>query len=94
MIPLASDPFGYGWDLLGTAAYQVNIGVVNAKFIWLLSVAAIVIAHIVAVYLAHLVSLRVFPSARQAMKSQYPMLALMVAYTMTSLWIIAQPIVA
>jgi hypothetical protein len=33
------------------------------------------------------------PDHASALRSQYPMLALMVSYTATSLWIIAQPIV-
>jgi hypothetical protein len=39
------------------------------------------------------VALREFGSRRLAALSQIPMLALMVAYTMLSLWILAQPIV-
>ena len=34
-----------------------------------------------------------YASRRAALRSQYPMLALMIAYTLFSLWIIAQPIV-
>ena len=93
IIPLASDPFGYGWDLFGTADYRIDISVVNAKFVWFLSVGAIVLGHIIAVYLAHTRALRTFPDHGSAQRSQYPMLALMVMYTITSLWIIAQPIV-
>ncbi len=43
--------------------------------------------------IAHLLALREFPGRRAALRSQYPMVALMIAYTMSSLWIIAQPIV-
>ena len=53
IIPLASDPFGYGWDLFGTTLYRIDIGVVDAKFIWYLSVIAIVTGHIVAVWVGH-----------------------------------------
>ena len=49
--------------------------------------------HIVAVYLAHCVALKANSDRRAALRSQWPMVALMVCYTMTSLWIIAQPIV-
>jgi len=93
LIPLASDPFGFGWDLFGTAAYKVNIAVVNARFAWFTAVAAIVVGHIIAVYLAHVIALRTLRDHRPALRSQYPMLALMVGYTMISLWILAQPIV-
>ena len=92
IIPLASDPFGYGWDLFGTADYKVNIALVNARFAWILSVGAIVLGHISAVYLAHVIALRTMRDNRSAMRSQYPMLALMVMYTVISLWIVAQPI--
>ena len=33
------------------------------------------------------------PNHREALRSQYPILALLVMYTVTSLWIIAQPLV-
>ncbi len=93
IIPLASDPFGYGWNLFGTADYQVDIAIVGARFAWIAAVIAIVIGHIVAVYLAHVMALRAFGDRAIALRSQYPMLVLMVGYTMISLWIIAQPIV-
>ena len=94
IIPLASDPLGFGWDLLGTSDYRLNIAVVNAKFVWFVSVGAIVLGHIVSVFVAHVISLAEFPDRRGALRSQYPMLALMVFYTATSLWILAQPIVS
>jgi hypothetical protein len=93
MIPLVSDPFGFGWDLFGTSRYFVNIGIVNARFVWITSVIAIVTGHIVAVWLAHVVALRRFRDSHTALRSQIPMLVLMVAYTMLSLWILAQPVV-
>jgi hypothetical protein len=30
-----SDPFGWGWNLFGTADYEVRIGIVDAAFVWL-----------------------------------------------------------
>jgi hypothetical protein len=93
MIPLASDPFGFDWDLFDTSRYFVNIGIVSARFVWITSVIAIVTGHIVAVWLAHVIALRRFQQSRAALLSQIPMLFLMVAYTMLSLWILAQPVV-
>ena len=90
---LASDPFGWGWNLFGTADVGIDIGIVNARFVWFLSISAIVIGHIVAVYVAHVYAVRVFPGKGDAIRSQYPMLVLMASYTMASLWIVAQPIV-
>ena len=66
---------------------------IPVSVVWYLSVGAIVVGHIVAVYVAHVIALRELPDPRRALRSQYPMLALMVGYTMVSLWILAQPIV-
>jgi hypothetical protein len=93
LIPEISDPFGWGWDLFGTRDYRVDIAIVGAREIWFFSVAAIVIGHIAAVYLAHAEAMRFHGRAGRALMSQIPMLILMVGYTMVSLWIIAQPIV-
>ena len=92
IIPLASDPFGSGWDLFGTADYSLNIAIINARVLWFLSVSLIVLGHVLAVYLAHRVAIRTFSDRALVLKSQYPMLALMVLYTIVTLWIIAQPI--
>ena len=51
-------PFGYGWNLLGTEDYRINMGVINARGLWYSSVGIIIVGHIIAVYLAHLISLR------------------------------------
>ena len=88
-----SDPFGWGWDLFGTARYEVNPGLVGAAFVWYSQVALIVVGHVLAVYLAHLGALRLFGDRRKALRSQLPMLALMVLYTISSLWILSQPII-
>jgi len=93
LIRLASDPFGFGWNIFGTAHFRPDIGIVGARFVWYTSLFAIVIGHVAAVSLAHIIALRRFDDPRLAIRSQIPMLVLMVAYTMLSLWIIAQPIV-
>lgn len=93
IIPLSSDPFGVGWNLFFTTHYRVDIAIVNTKFAWYTAVAAIVVGHVLAVYLAHIMALRVIGDHRAALRSQIPMMVLMVGYTMISLWILAQPIV-
>ena len=93
IIPLASDPFGFGRDIFGTSGYRIDPTVISAKAAWFLSVGAIVAGHIVSVYIAHAISLRRAANRSLALRGQYPMLALMAFYTAVSLWIIAQPIV-
>lgn len=92
IIPLVSDPFGAGADLFGTAGYVVNIAITNARFIWFFAVFSIVVGHMIAVYLAHLRANTIYGGGMLALKSQLPMLALMVIYTVVSLWIISRPI--
>jgi len=92
IVPLMSDPLGYGWDLLGTAGYRVDIGIVGARFAWYTAVAAIVCGHVVAVWLAHVRSMQVFRARSEALRSQVPLTALMVVYTLVSLSILAEPL--
>ena len=94
VIPIASDPFGLGWNLFASAGYKTDIAIIGAKTVWYTAVIAIVLGHVFAVWVAHIVALQVFDGARRALQSQYPFLVLMVLYTMVSLWILAQPIVA
>jgi len=93
LIRLISDPFGFGWNLFGTARFRPDVGIVGTRFVWYTSLIAIVLGHVVAVMLAHIVALRRLRDRTLAARSQLPMLALMVGYTMMSLWIVAQPIV-
>jgi hypothetical protein len=91
LIRLISDPFGLGKNYFGTGGVYPNI-VIDTKIIWHVQVAVILLGHIVGVYLAHMVSLRVFKGRKQVLLSQIPMLLLMVAYTTAGLWILSQPI--
>ncbi len=92
IIPIASDPFGLGWNLFGTRLYLVDFSVIDARFVWYASLALIVAGHVIAVWLAHFQAARSFPDRRSAARSQIPLLALMIGYTAVSLWILAQPI--
>jgi len=94
LVPQASDPFGWGWNLFGTAREAAAPVVVPADFVWHSQVALILVGHVVSVYLAHLRALQLFPRARQALWSQVPMLVLMVAFTTAGLWILSLPIAA
>ena len=92
LIPILSDPLGIGWDLFGTKLYLIDTGVVTASLMWYVAITVIVVGHVIAVYLAHTQALRLFPGRGEALRSQIPMIVLMIAYTMMSLWILAQPI--
>jgi hypothetical protein len=92
LLPLLADPFHTGARLLPTSGYKPSFALADAAVVWYLQVILIVLGHVIAVYLAHMRSLDVFPRARAALRSQLPMLVLMIVYTSVSLWILAQPI--
>jgi hypothetical protein len=90
LVPFASDPFGFGWDLFGSADWRPDIGVLAPKTIWYAQVAALVIGHVAGLVLAHDKAVELFESPRKAAISQYAMLALMVVYTVSGLWLLSQ----
>jgi hypothetical protein len=92
LIPTLADPLARGWSVLPLRDFQANWALTQANVVWYAQVVLIVVGHVIAVYLAHVRASERFRLARNALISQYPMLILMVAYTMTSLWILAQPI--
>lgn len=82
-----SDPFGLGWDLFGTADRRVEFFITSTDLIWYIQVASIVLGHVLGVVLAHDRALEDF--GRDAVRSQYAMLALMVGLTTLGLLILA-----
>jgi hypothetical protein len=89
-IRLVSDPFGWGWDLFGTADFAPDTGVLTPNAIWYTQVAALVVGHVAGLTVAHDRAVDVFASSRTAIRTQYAMLALMVLYTVGGMWILAQ----
>jgi hypothetical protein len=87
-IAAISDPLGLGWNLFGTVDYRPNFTWIGPTAVWWIQLLAIVAGHVAGVVLAHDRSLAVFPAAR-AVRSQYAMLALMVALTTLGLTILA-----
>ena len=93
IIPLLNDPFAKGWHLWpAVATYQPSFALAQAATVWYAQVVLIVLGHVIAVYLSHLRAGERFRNAQKALLSQYPMLVLMITYTMVSLSILAAPI--
>jgi hypothetical protein len=55
------------------------------------AIGAILVGHVLAVLAAHAVAFELFPDRLQAIRSQYPFIAVMVLYTMASLWVVTRP---
>jgi hypothetical protein len=61
---------------------------------WASQVLLIVLGHVVAVVAAHFVAVRRYGSVAAARRGHLPLVALMIAYTVLSLWIVSRPVVA
>jgi hypothetical protein len=79
---LASDPFGRGWDLFGTAGSQIDYRVVTTGVIALVQVCAILTGHVVGVFIAHDRAIADYTRSRHRLRAQYPLLVVMVTYTL------------
>jgi hypothetical protein len=87
---LLSDPLGTATtDLFGTASAGVDYKFLSANAIWYVQVGALVIGHVVGLILAHDRATAYWGDYRQAARSQYWMLAVMVAFTCFGLYLLS-----
>ncbi len=86
---LISDPLGNGSDVFGTSQTAINYSLLSANAIWYTQVAALVLGHVAALVLAHDKALATWPKPRVAIRSQYWMLLVMVAFTCLGLWFLS-----
>jgi hypothetical protein len=86
---LISDPLGRGSDLFGTANFLINYNLISFAAIWYVQIAAIVAGHVSGLILSHEQGLVELKSPEAAIRSQYWMLAIMVAFTCLALWILS-----
>jgi hypothetical protein len=88
---LVSNPLGEpGTDIFGTANKAIDYGVIGATTAWYYQVAFVVVGHVAALVLAHDRALVTYEKPRQAVRSQYWMLVIMVGFTSLALWLLAQ----
>jgi hypothetical protein len=86
---LISDPLGDGSNIFGTSQSAINYSALSANAIWYTQVAALVIGHVAALVLAHDRALETWSNPRVAIRSQYWMLLVMVAFTCMGLWFLS-----
>jgi hypothetical protein len=79
-----SDPYGRGWDLFGTKDYDIDWQLVSSDTIAWIQTVAIALGHVLAVAAAHDLAVSRYPRDL-AVRSQYPMLGVMVLYTVMGL---------
>jgi hypothetical protein len=87
---LLSDPLGTGsTDLFGTASSGIDFTVLSSNAIWYVQVGALLLGHVLGLTLAHDRALAYWPDYRDATRSQYWMLAVMVAFTCFGLYLLS-----
>ena len=89
-VPLLSDPLGRGWNLFGTADVVPNLTVISPNTTWYVQVGALVAGHVAGLAVAHDRAVTIFPDKRDALRSQFPLLLLMVLYTVGGLWVLSR----
>jgi hypothetical protein len=88
-----SDPFAEGWNILGTANMFENF-IPSPALIWVIEIAVIVGGHILGVLAAHRTAYRLGGTHSLAVSSTYALTGLMAVYTISTLWLLSQPLVA
>ncbi len=87
---LLSDPLGTATtDLFGTASGGIDFRLLSANAIWYVQVGALVVGHVIGLTLAHDRAIAYWGDYRQAARSQYWMLAVMVAFTCFGLYLLS-----
>ena len=90
IVPVLSDPLGWGWNLLGTAAMRPG-ALLPAPAVWTIMLAFIFAGQMWSLFAVRRISLQVCGSESLALRSRAPLVAAMIGYSILSLWIAAQP---
>jgi hypothetical protein len=88
LLRLLSDPLGLGWNVLGTRMRPVVPA--SPPFVWYVQLIVIVAAHVAGVYVAHVRALSLYRDRRTAIYSQFPMVAAIILFTVSGLWILTR----
>ncbi len=86
IIPLLSDPFGFGWNLFGTVGktYPMLLGDTS---VWIIQVLLVVTGHIIGIKIAANAGEQMFGTGGKSFAAQLPLLIAMVLFSFISLWI-------
>jgi len=90
VVALISDPFGWNWNVLGTAQWKIP-PLVSLDVLWIMQVVLVLVGHVYSLWIAHHTSRKLFADPAAARRSQWPMLVAMIAFSIFSLWLLKQP---
>ncbi|PIR17510.1 MAG: hypothetical protein COV48_08585 [Elusimicrobia bacterium CG11_big_fil_rev_8_21_14_0_20_64_6] len=89
LLALVSDPFGWGWNMFGTATWTVP-PLVSLEGLWRIQVLFVLVGHLYSLWLTARTARRL-TTGRGVLAVQIPMLIAMVAFSWGSLWLLKQP---
>ena len=89
-LAIASDPFGAGWDLFGTAR-ATFAPAVTLEGLWALQVLFVVVGHLYGLWISARTTRALVPDPGRGFAVQLPMLAAMILSSVSSLWLLSQP---
>jgi hypothetical protein len=92
IVPLLSDPFGWGWDLFGTAGHSYG-PLLSLESVWWLQIGLIVVGHAYGVGVADKVGRLLYAASGRVLVGLAPFIATMVLFSGFSIWLVAQPMV-
>jgi len=90
VVAMISDPFGWGWNMIGTANWTIP-PLISLDKLWIVQVLLVLIGHVYSLWVAQKTSLRLFGTSKAAFRSQLPMLFGMICFSVFSLWLLKQP---
>lgn len=93
LVEYLSDPFDKGWNLFKTAGVFHDYSP-SPAVVWFMEIFVIIGGHILGVLTAHRIAARTAGSHRAAVKSQIALTVLMSLFTITTLVLLGQPLVA
>lgn len=90
VVALLSDPFGWNWNLFGTAHWSIP-PLISLDMLWIVQVVLVLVGHVYSLWIAHHTSRQLFANVASARRSQLPMLLAMIGFSVFSLWLLKQP---
>ncbi|TAK32484.1 MAG: 4Fe-4S binding protein [Chloroflexota bacterium] len=90
VVPVLSDPFGWGWNLLNTAGYAPG-QLASSWFVWILQVILVLLGCTWSLKAAMRLGDGFMPAPRNSILGRAPILIGILGYAVLSLWLLAQP---
>jgi hypothetical protein len=90
IVSLVSDPFGFEWNLFGTATWDLG-PMTSMQTLWIVQVLLVLIGHVYSLWASRHAASQLYSDSRAAMRSQIPMLVTMILFSIMSLWLLRQP---